>query len=107
MRCVLCAVGFKSRFDIFAEVTAGESWALAPRSGCGFRIELTRSGSLSLAHSGLISSTPPACENRSPKGCTDVSQAVERSDTPGRGCRPFSFLGASIQSYYIRHDLQN
>ena len=54
--------------------TAGVSdLALAPRSGCVLR-NRTSPEWLAIAHSGLISSTPPVCENRSPKGCTDVSQ---------------------------------
>ena len=58
-----------------------------PRTAFGVRLSdelIPRSGSLSLAHSGLSSWHAFGVGIRSPKGCSDISQGVERSDTPGK-----------------------
>src|SRR4051812_24130417 len=58
-----------------------------PRTAFGVRLPdelIPRSGSLSLAPSGLSSWHASGVGIRSPKGCSDISQGVERSDTPGK-----------------------
>jgi hypothetical protein len=55
--------------------------SLAPRSGCGFQIGLTRSGSLSLAHSGLSSEHACGVQNRSPETSEVVCQPLDSQRT--------------------------